>query len=172
MYSISAMAHRCGFGDSNRDRRPLAGLTAPGHLPAEQRGPLAHSQKTDGLRVVNLRLGYAAPIVLDLQFQPAFVFGEAHFDPRCAGVANYIRECLLKYPEECCVEVRIPVCVFNGGFDTALDAGLALELMGLPFDRRFEAGGVEHAWPQFRRNPSNRLDGVINARSHVLRFLL
>src|SRR5437762_1673493 len=98
MNSISIRSRGRRLRETDRDSCAFARLAAPGHFSAEQGGSLAHSQKADGLGVVNLRFGYAASIILDLEFQPAVVFREAHFDPRRAGMADNIRQRFLKYP--------------------------------------------------------------------------
>src|SRR5437899_5001438 len=100
MNSNSTVSRGRRLRETDRDSCAFAGLAAPGHFPAEQGGPLAHPQQANRLRVVNLRFGYAAPVVLDLQLEPVVGFRQAHFNPRRASMADNIRQRFLKYPEE------------------------------------------------------------------------
>jgi len=103
------------------------------HVAAQQGGAFLNSKQPDGFRIVDFCLGNTAAIVLYLENNLAVGFGEAHFDVSGFRMANDIGERFLKDPEECRIEVLVPNSFLHVGLDFADDAGLVLELSGLPF---------------------------------------
>src|SRR5437660_715017 len=145
-----------------------AGLTAPTHLSPEQGRPLADADQTDRFGIVNLRFGDAPAIVFDFQHQPAVFLSHPDIDFGRIGVADDVGKSLLENTEESRIEILVPQRILNRGLDAALDAGLALELAGLPFDGRQQAGRIQYARAQFRRDAADGVHGLVDARSHGL----
>ena len=93
-------------------------------------------------------------------------FRQAHIHPGRLSVANDVGERFLKNTEEGGVQVLIEQSFLDRCLDPALKAGLTLELIGLPFNSREQAGRVQQPGPQFRRNAADRVDDSINALGH------
>ena len=93
-------------------------------------------------------------------------FCQAHIHPGRVSVANDVGERFLKNAEEGCVQVLIEQSFLDRCLDPALKAGLALELIGLPFNGRQQAGRVQQPGPQFGGDATDRVDDFINALGH------
>ncbi len=149
-------------GQTHSDGSALARLSLKTHVAAQQRGPFAHAEQTEGLGVLNLAVGNAAPVIPHFQDIVARRFRQTHLHCRGAAVADDVRQRLLKDPEKGGVQVLIPNRASDGRGDAAGDAGLFFKFMRLPFQRRQQASAVQHAGPQLGGNPPHRLDGFIH----------
>src|SRR5687767_14431933 len=91
----------------HRHRGSLARHTRDLQLPLQQSRALAHAQHADRPRVVQFRLGYAAPVVPHLEHQRVFLLPQLHFHPPCLGVPNDVRQGLLENPEKRRVQILV-----------------------------------------------------------------
>ena len=76
----------------------------------------------------------------------------------CTGMADDIREGLLKNAKEGGAEILFEGPVAQCGVHIAADAGFVLKLIGLPFQCGSQAQVVEHAWPQLGRDATDGLN--------------
>jgi hypothetical protein len=104
---FSARRVLSGPGNAYRDGGAFARFAAEAHLPAEERGPLAHSQQANGLGGMDFCLGNASPIVFDFQHERVTQLRESNFDPGCVRVADDVGEGLLENAEKRRVQVLV-----------------------------------------------------------------
>src|SRR5258708_4277338 len=155
--------------DLDGDHGALAGFTLEADLAAEQRGALTHPDQPDGSRVVDLRGGDAAAVVFDDEEHAPLLLAGADDHPGGTGVPHDVGERLLEDAEEGRVQVGIERGIVpQRAGHVALDAGAALEFVGLPFERGDEPQIIENAGAQLRRDPAHRLDGGVNVPGHGL----
>ena len=83
-----------------------------------------------------------------------------------ASMANNVREGFLENTEECRVHIGFFQGFFYRSLHAALDARLTLELIGLPFDCRQQAHGVQQPWAQFRGDATDCVNDLIDVFGH------
>ena len=141
-------------------------LTSQPHVATKQSCTFPHAKQSNGFGIVDLCLRDAASVVFHLKDQVVVGLRESHLHPRCLRMPDDVRERFLENPEKHGVQVLVPKRLLDHRLDAALDAGLFLELAGLPLERGDQAGRIQQTRAQFGRNPPDRLDRLVNALRH------
>jgi len=141
------------------------------NFAAEQRRAFANAEQPERFAIVNMRWRNSDAVVADFQNQMIIDLEKIHFHCAGFGMANDIGQRLLKDAKERGVQFGVERAVRNNCVHATNDAGLRLKLLRLPFDRRKQAGGVQHAGTQFGSDAPNRLYSFVNVCGDRPRFL-